>query len=559
MKTSDYDSEAYRQLKDSEYYQPSPSDCSLFLRQRLQVILNDLHQRRFLSKKELQFLLPHAGQDQRAFYLLPKLHKEVWPEPSVPPGRPIVSDVKSVSYNSSNLVEHFLGPLVTQQDSYLRDSGHLIAILREFSMPRTALLFTMDVSSLYTNIPIDEGLQIVSQLLCKYPDPSRPDRSLLTILELLLKYNAFTFRGSRFLQTKGVAMGKRFAGSFANLFMAHWENKCLASFPTKPLLWKRFQDDVFGIWPGHVDSLRSFCDHANTVHPSIHLSLTFGSSVNFLDLTISNQHSLLEYAIYFKPTDTHLLLPPSSHHPRYVSRGVLYGQILRIVTRSSTKRSFYSALSIKAKVWRSQGYSHTVIRQTKFKVLSLTQQLTNWETGTFRCNRPCHACDFLISCSTIRDPASQNAYPIFSRITCATTHIIYVATCSSGHLYVGQTAMPFRDRIAQHIRAMRNASGTSSFHAHFHHCDSPQNVRFIGIERVLDLDKRLTREQLWIKRLHATLNTQNTRINNKINLSLPFSQCSRGLCDVIRRKCKPLDQTVRTAYRRSRNLRDMLS
>ena len=352
-------------------------------------------------------------------------------------------------------------------------------------------------------------------------------------------------------------MGKKFSGSLANLFMSNWESKCLQSFPIKPLLWKRYQDDIFGVWPASINSLHHFLDHANNVHPNIRLSLTFGSSVNFLDLTVFFQNGELEHKLYSKPTDSHMLLPPSSHHPRHVFRGVLHGQILRLASTCSRRQDFQNALSLKSSVWKAQGYSFTFIRQTKFKVLNLTQQVSNWHTGTFPCNRPCHACTFVLQRSFIQDSISQNSFPILSHITCDTTKIIYAATCSQGHLYVGQTDQPFRERIAQHIRAMTN-NPASRFHEHFRACDSPKNVRFIGIERVLDKDKRLTREQIWIKRLHAILNTQKNKTANKITLSLPYSHCSSRLSNVIRRKCLPLDENLRTAYSRSRNLRELL-
>ena len=295
----------------------------------------------------------------------------------------------------------------------------------------------------------------------------------------------------------------------------------------------------------------------NTIHPNIRLSMDYGNSVNFLDLTVFLSDNLLHYKVYFKPTDTHLLLPPSSHHPSHVFRGVLYGQILRLASRCSRRQDFLSALSIKSKVWRPQGYSYTLIRQTKFKVLSLTQQRVDWRTGTFCCDQPCFACPFLLRRDSIQDSASHNAYPIFSRITCSTTHLIYLATCSKGHLYVGQTEKPFRDRIQQHLRAIANDPAASKFHQHFNDCDLPANIHFCGIERVLDREKRLTREQLWIQRLHATLNTQTTRINTRINLSLPFSLCSRNLGDVVRRKCRSLNEPARIAYQRSRSLREV--
>ena len=196
MKTSHYNAEALRQLQDVEFYEPLNRDVSLFTKQRLDIMLQTLYQRKFITRRELRFLSPESDNSERKFYLLPKLHKDEWPSLHVPPGRPIVSDVNSVSYNCSKILEFFLNPLCCLQESHLRDTGHVIAILRDLQITSSDLLFTMDIKSLYTNVPIDEGVEVVANLFRNHPDPKRPDRSLLSLLRLLLSTNTFRFGAS---------------------------------------------------------------------------------------------------------------------------------------------------------------------------------------------------------------------------------------------------------------------------------------------------------------------------------------------------------------------------
>ncbi len=556
MKTTDYDAEALRQLRDTTFYQPSLNDSSVFLRQRIRALLISMHKQKFISKKELNFLLPHSGPDVRKFYHLPKLHKDDWPSLVSPPGRPIVSDVRSVSYASSKILEFFLSPLVQKQNSYLRDTGHVISILMNTPLQRDDILFTMDIEALYTNVPLDEGLDIIAQLFRDYPDPLRPDLSLLTLLKLLLMHNDFYFKDSRWTQTRGVAMGKIFSGSFASLFLGVWESKCIASSPTCPVLWKRFQDDVFGVWRGPLPTLQQFHTLVNAQHPNMKCSLTYGSSVNFLDLTVCNVAGSFVYKLFTKPTDSHLLLPPSSYHPSHTFTSVLFSQILRISSRSSERRFFIEALATKSRVWRQQGFSRSSIRRAKNNVLELTQQIHNWGTGTFKCNPPCHTCPFLQPSLSVQDYRTNNLYPIQSRITCSTTHVIYVVTCPHNHVYVGQTERSLKERIQQHLSSSRHQASTP-FHKHLQECP---DMRFFGVERVLNQHKRTNREHIWITRLHATLNTQqNNADNNKITCVLPFSKCAANLTNVLRSQCDEIALPVRIAFRKNMNLNDIFT
>ncbi|MEL7523242.1 MAG: hypothetical protein AAGJ80_16780, partial [Cyanobacteria bacterium J06553_1] len=105
----------------------------------------------------------------------------------------------------------------------------MIAFLKSKRAPSPAVLFTLDVAALYTNIPIDEGISAVAESFLRNPDPERPDLSLLTLLRIILCSNVFEYKGSSWLQLHGVAMGQVFGGSFANIFMGRWEHRALQS------------------------------------------------------------------------------------------------------------------------------------------------------------------------------------------------------------------------------------------------------------------------------------------------------------------------------------------
>ena len=77
------------------------------------------------------------------------------------------------------------------------------------------------MDSLYTNTNL--GLTAVREAFQQYPDPNRPDDILLNLLEINLTRNDFVFNQQRYLQTRGTAMGKKFAPAYANIYMAAWE------------------------------------------------------------------------------------------------------------------------------------------------------------------------------------------------------------------------------------------------------------------------------------------------------------------------------------------------
>ena len=264
------------------------------------------------------------------FYLLPKIHKNILP----PPGRPIVSANECPSERISQFVDHFIQPLVRTLPSYLRDSSHLLNLIRDLHLQADSILATLDVTSLYTNIPNDEGINAVGKYLYRHRKASEnpTNASICRLLHLVLTTNNFEFDNKDFLQVGGTAMGTKLAPSFANLFMGDFEDKYVYTHPTQPLMWKRFIDDIFIIWTHGKEKLDIFIQHLNLCHEPIKFTAEISTlSIDFLDITVkTNPSGNITTTLYSKPTNSYNYLLYSSEHPRHILNGIPYSQFLRI-------------------------------------------------------------------------------------------------------------------------------------------------------------------------------------------------------------------------------------
>lgn len=83
---------------------------------------------------------------------------------------------------------------------------------------------TLDVSSLYSNIPHIEGCKSVEKYLNNDPYvPSKQKKFILDRIMFILKNYIFTFQNDIFIQTTGTAMGTKCAPCFANLYVGDFE------------------------------------------------------------------------------------------------------------------------------------------------------------------------------------------------------------------------------------------------------------------------------------------------------------------------------------------------
>ena len=313
-----------------------------------------------------------------------------------PVGRPIISGCEGPTERLSFFVDKLLQPIVQQQRSYLKDTTDFINFIEKTKVSQNTILVSMDVTSLYTNIPQAEGIKTVCKAYEKLHNykPPIPSHYLKDMLGLILQENSFQFMEGNFLQTHGTAMGTKMAVAFANIFMAEIETKTISQSKTKPREWKRYIDDIFSLWDSDKQEITLFIEQANNFHDTIKFTTEISENeTTFLDTVIFKgerfkSESILDIRTHYKPTETFQFTHFTSSHPPGVKRGFIEGEALRLLRTNSSKAAFEDSISkIKSRLI-SRGYPEKMIQKTLSEVnfndrQSALQQKTksNKQTG----------------------------------------------------------------------------------------------------------------------------------------------------------------------------------
>ena len=317
-----------------------------------------------ITKDFLSFKPENMPRTQQ-LYFLKKIHKNPI---SV---RPIVSGCGGPTEKISQFIDIHLQPHVHLITSYIRDSGDLINMLENLKLPSNCTLATIDVKSLYLNIPHNEGiLAVLNRLYYKNKNSNDlpiPPGTMSDILKIVLTQNYFQFSDSIYHQTQGTAMGTKMAPAYANIFMAELEEKLLDNYTTKPILWKRYIDDILCIWPGPQSDLKQFIDYLNKAHPTI--KFTYESSYNsidFLDITIYKGdryrfNQTLDIKPHFKMTNKFQYLEYTSAHPRQTFASLIKGELTRLLRACSSATEYRKVQEKMYTAFRDRGYPAQLI------------------------------------------------------------------------------------------------------------------------------------------------------------------------------------------------------
>ena len=352
MNTTDYLREGYRQLGDTNFYTKLKNDPTDSVSDKITRTLIEMKNKGYITEENLDHLKP-AKCTTGQFYLLPKIHKKNIP------GRPICSSVTHPTSRIRKFVDAHIKKYVPTTKSYIRDTQDFITKIKQLGpIPEGAILVTLNVSSLYTNIPNQEGITAVADQLRKDPTKKGISSYILDLLKLVLHNMYFEFNGDHYLQIGGTAMGTALVPNYANIFMDKFETRALENYPLKPILWKRFIDDIFMVWTHGEEQLNKFVQYLNNIHPTIKFTHECSKEeINFLDTTVKILPDRSLYTtLYNKPTDTHLYLHYHSAHPHSVTANGPFGQFLR-VRRICTLNSDYQINGQKLiKYYLDRGY-----------------------------------------------------------------------------------------------------------------------------------------------------------------------------------------------------------
>ena len=370
MNTHDYIEEGMRQLNNKQFYRKETKNLTPTHKQRIDSIIEELFQNNEISESTFKYLL-NDGERTSIFYMLPKIHKNR----DNPPGRPIVSSNDCPTEKISQMIDIILKPLIVQNKSYIEDTPDFLRKIQNIEMTDEDWLISLDVSSLYTNIPHKDGLRSVEMLLrTKRKGMELPTNgSILKLLKCVLTMNNFMFNNEHYIQIQGTAMGTRVAPTYANIFMNNFEEKYVYLYPKNIIRkWYRFIDDIWAILRCSEKELKTFLHYLNHVDNNIQFTYMYSkTSVQFLDVMTYRSKNEIKTDLYVKPTDSHSYLEYSSCHPMNMKNSIPYSQFLRLRRNCSDWTKFISHSLQLVTYFELRGYPTPLLHTELTKVNTL--------------------------------------------------------------------------------------------------------------------------------------------------------------------------------------------
>ena len=124
-------------------------------------LLSELLTKHAISADQREKLSP-KGPNPARLYGLPKIHKP--PVDGLPKYRPIISQIGSPTYQIAKFLLSFIQPF-TENEYTVKDTFHFVSMLDD--KDHRLIMASLDVESLFTNIPLDETIDIVSKKVFK--------------------------------------------------------------------------------------------------------------------------------------------------------------------------------------------------------------------------------------------------------------------------------------------------------------------------------------------------------------------------------------------------------
>ena len=356
-----------KHLDDPSTYNRLETDITNTIKQTINIKLTKLFEKGLLKKRIYEFCLPPEEHRTNQMYFLIKLHKTPHAY------RPICSCVNSITSNISRLLDHWMKQAVVLLPTYISDTTHFIKTIENKKLEENILLCTIDVTNMYTNIPLDEGnqcaLRALRQLKTSKHLTEMPDIPVLSdLLDMVTRNNVFEFNGEFYIQTRGVPMGNILAPSYSGIFMGELEQKLIRTDSDKIKLWVRYIDDIFMAWGGTNTEFETFLSKCNDAHPTMKFTGECSSEeTHFLDTTIYKGTNFrttqtLDIKTYTKPTNKQAYVHGSSFHPKGVVKSITLGETYRFLRTNTDEANFNEQTHKLEQALRVRGYNENIVK-----------------------------------------------------------------------------------------------------------------------------------------------------------------------------------------------------
>ena len=504
-----------------------------------------------LSEREYKDIYPSASNIP-VMYGLPKIHK------TGAPLRPILSMVGCFNHAFAQWIGRQLGEL--RQAKHITKDSFNLNFLKDSKL-NGKYFVSYDVVSLFTNIPLDETIQlIVDSLYPKVPGVAAKDQLFHGMTKTIfrnalnhcLKDNTFVFNGIFYKQIDGCAMGSPLAPILADIFMNHllepkivrgehdFLNITFINEPSRPFnlhVFVRYVDDTLAVFDSAEEADR-FLTYLNNLHSSIQFTIDKEShdKLPLLDLLLIKDsyydEENISITVYRKPTHSGVFTHFLSFIPFQYKRGLVRTLFDRAFKICSSWNLFHIEVENIVRMLSLNGYSknftYSVIKKELEKRLSPDEKpvyegpdklkiyiklpfIGDMSSKVKECIRSGLTGTFELIFSNRYSKLNQKFTFKDRQPKHLKSNLVYEIMCSCGRRYIGETCRALKTRFDEHMKT----EGTNMTEVGKHLHSSPSCKVTFDDCRVLTYEsnqyRRKLKESLYIQQFD-----DGTLINDKL-------------------------------------------
>ena len=309
----------------------------------------------------LRSKLSPDGPNPARLYGSPKIHKPL--VDGLPKYRPIISQIGSTTYDIAKYLLTFIEPY-TKNDYTVKDTFHFVSMLD--TMDHRLVMASLDVDSLFTNIPLNETIEIVTEKVYKNQTIVKgiSKNDFKELLQLSTKGTVFTFNGAYYRQKDGVAMGSPLGPALANAFLCHheeyWLDDCPLSFA--PIFYARYVDDIFVLLRSR-EHILLLANYLSSKHPNINFTFEVedNNSLPFLDVDVFRDSNSFSSTVHRKDTFSGVFTNYNAFIPDTYKKGLISTLLYRAYMINSSFLSLHREVEKLKKVFKKNGYPSSFI------------------------------------------------------------------------------------------------------------------------------------------------------------------------------------------------------
>ena len=164
--------------------------------------------------------------------------------------------INTAEYKLAKFLDSYIKPNIPSK-YMLNSTNDLLNVLEsnKSHVNKDHVLISYDVVSLFTNIPLEESINLAADYVYSSEINQIPpfDKKIFKKLLEFATGGIFQFNNSYYKQTDGVMMGSPLGPTLANLFLAHMEMNWMSQ-EFSPILYRRYVDDIFCVFRSQHDS-----------------------------------------------------------------------------------------------------------------------------------------------------------------------------------------------------------------------------------------------------------------------------------------------------------------